>query len=84
MGTHVWGGNRMNVKGEPTLKASELKNLLEHVIHDCGDIEVVVDNDDPYEWCPIDTSAVVSLNADGYGPSRDKSPAREALALELF
>lgn len=29
------------------MKASELKNLLEHVLHDNGDIEIVVDNGDP-------------------------------------
>lgn len=66
------------------MKASELKILLEHVIHDCGDIEIVVDNDDPESWCPIRRAVVVVMDADDYGPAFDDGPAREALALELF
>lgn len=66
------------------MKASELKTLLEHVLHDNGDIEVVVDDDDPESWCPIRRAMVVAMDADDYGPAFSDKPAREALALELF
>ncbi|MBT1164640.1 hypothetical protein [Bifidobacterium felsineum] len=66
------------------MRISELRNLLDQTEQDWGDVEVVVDNDDPESWCPIRSVTFVELTRDGYEAASDGRPTRGALSIDLF